>query len=65
MRVEYAGMGPKREILGAIMSRKVPPRMDHVTVTKSAYTGVNFTLPDTFVSITQGVVMHNLGEEGC
>ncbi|KAB7501563.1 Protein bark beetle [Armadillidium nasatum] len=61
VRIEYAGMGPQRDLLAAVMSWKVPPRMNYVTVTKNSYTGVNFTLPDTFVSISRSVITENGG----
>lgn len=61
VNIEYAGMGPQREVLSSIMTRKVPPRLRHVTVTNSAFNGINMTLPGTFVHLENAVLKENAG----
>ena len=60
--IEHAGMGPGREVLPAIRSYKVPPRIDQVLVKNNAYTGYNVTLPSTFVQITGSSFINNAGK---
>lgn len=59
--IEYAGMGPQREVVSTIMTRKVPPHLRHVTVTNSAFNGINMTLPGTFVHLEHAVLKENAG----
>ncbi|KAG0727420.1 Protein bark beetle [Chionoecetes opilio] len=59
--IKYAGMGPQREVVSAIMTRKVPPRLRHVAVTQSAFNGINMTLPGTFVRLENTVLKENAG----
>ena len=59
--IEYAGMGPQREITAAIMSHKVPPQIKNVVVKNNAYTGLNVTLPTTFVNIDESTFIGNGG----
>lgn len=59
--IEYAGMGPQREVESAIMSRKVPPRMSHVNISSNAFNGVNVTLPGTFVHVEEASIKGNNG----
>lgn len=61
--IEYAGMGPQREVVSAVMTRSVPPRLRHVTVTNSAFNGINVTLPGTFVHLEHAVLKENAGRE--
>ncbi|MPC91596.1 Protein bark beetle [Portunus trituberculatus] len=62
VNIEYAGMGPQREVLSSLMTRKVPPRLRHVTVTNSAFNGINMTLPGTFVHLKNAVLKENAGK---
>ncbi|XP_050714917.1 protein bark beetle-like isoform X5 [Eriocheir sinensis] len=59
--IEYAGMGPQREVVSAVMTRRVPPRLRHVTVTNSAFNGINVTLPGTFLHLEHAVLKENAG----
>ncbi|XP_042229688.1 protein bark beetle-like isoform X4 [Homarus americanus] len=59
--LEYAGMGPKREVESAVMSRRVPPRISHVTINSNAFNGINITLPDTFVHLQDATIKANGG----
>ena len=54
-------MGPQREITAAIMSHKVPPQIKNVVVKNNAYTGLNVTLPTTFVNIDESTFIGNGG----
>lgn len=60
--IEYAGMGPGREAVSAVMSRSVPPRLTHVDVLHSAHSGINATLPGTFLHLRGGIIKDNAGE---
>ncbi|XP_069174616.1 protein bark beetle isoform X1 [Procambarus clarkii] len=59
--VEFAGMGPRREVVSALMTRQVPPRITNLTVTSSASSGLNFTLPGTFVHLSASTITGNSG----
>lgn len=59
--IEYGGMGPGREAVSAVMSRSVPPRLTHVDVLHSAHTGINATLPGTFLHLRGGIIKDNAG----
>ncbi|XP_069940275.1 protein bark beetle isoform X3 [Cherax quadricarinatus] len=59
--LEYAGMGPQREVESALMSRKVPPRLSNVTISSNAFNGINFTLPGTFVHLQSATIKGNNG----
>ncbi|KAK7076789.1 hypothetical protein SK128_004223, partial [Halocaridina rubra] len=59
--LDYAGMGPKREVVSAIMSRKVPPRLSHISISSNVFNGINVTLPGTFVHLEEASVTGNNG----
>ncbi|XP_069990075.1 protein bark beetle isoform X2 [Penaeus vannamei] len=59
--LEYAGMGPQREAESAIMSRKVPPRISHVSISNNAFNGINVTLPGTFFRLQESTISGNNG----
>lgn len=61
MDLEYAGMGPQREAESAIMSRKVPPRISHVSISNNAFNGINVTLPGTFFRLQESTISGNNG----
>ncbi|KAK4322844.1 hypothetical protein Pmani_006428 [Petrolisthes manimaculis] len=59
--IEYGGMGPGREAVSAIMSRSVPPQLTNVDILRSAHSGINATLPGTFLHLSGGIIKDNAG----
>ncbi|CAL4091082.1 unnamed protein product, partial [Meganyctiphanes norvegica] len=59
--ISYAGLGPQRETTSGIMTWGVPPKMSYISVTKSAYNGINVTLPGTFFRLDNAVIAENAG----
>ncbi|XP_020286537.1 protein bark beetle isoform X2 [Pseudomyrmex gracilis] len=59
--IEYAGTGRENNVTSAIHVEGVPPRMESISVLRSALTGINVTAPDAPVAINNCTVQHNKG----
>lgn len=61
VEIRYAGTGRDFNVTSALQVEGVPPQMDSITIINSAYTGINVSMPEAPIVITNCTVQNNKG----
>ncbi|XP_057327444.1 protein bark beetle isoform X2 [Microplitis mediator] len=61
INIKYAGTGRENNVTSALHVEGVPPRMQWVSILYSSFTGINITLPEAPIAITNCTIRNNRG----